>query len=177
MIVDLPNRRATRQLAFQLASVVRGGDLVILSGSLGAGKTFFVRALCRAVGLPVTERVTSPTFTLVREVETQPPIAHADLYRVESNKDVRNLGLDAQREDGWLLLVEWGAPYETALGGDAVHIDISLSPRRALLSSTGGRSAQILSALTKRRAPLTQDSTPAPAQSSARVSSGEGDGG
>jgi tRNA threonylcarbamoyladenosine biosynthesis protein TsaE len=144
---DLPTRRATQLLAVLLAPHLEPSDLVILSGPLGSGKTFFARALCRALGLPRATRVPSPTFTLVHEHETVPPLSHADLYRLSSVEQVRELGLDAQRDDGRILLVEWGEPYVQALGGDATQITFALDPRRAVLSSTGRRSRAILTLL------------------------------
>jgi len=145
--VELPTRRATVRLARRLAPLLAAGDLVILSGELGAGKTFLVRALCRALGLSERVRVTSPTFSLVHEHDTAPPIAHADVYRLETREAVRELGLVHQRDDGRLVLVEWGEPYIDVLGGDALVVALSLDPRRAEIRATGTRSAQIVAGL------------------------------
>lgn len=144
---DLPTRRSTQKLAQLIAPSLAASDLVILSGPLGSGKTFFVRALCRALGLPQAQRVTSPTFTLVQEHDTVPPLAHADLYRLNGPEQLRELGLDAQRDDGRLLLVEWGEPYIEALGGDALLVGFALDPRRVVVSATGRRSRAILDEL------------------------------
>jgi tRNA threonylcarbamoyladenosine biosynthesis protein TsaE len=144
---DLPTRRATQKLAQLIAPSLAPSDLLILTGPLGSGKTFFVRALCRALGLPAAQRVTSPTFTLVQEHDTVPALAHADLYRLTGPEQLRELGLDAQRDDGRLLLVEWGAPYIEQLGGDALLVTFALDPRTAALSATGRRSHAILSEL------------------------------
>ena len=146
LAIDLPSERATRTLAEQLAPLLTGGDLVILSGPLGAGKTFLARALCVALGVDA-RRVTSPTFSLVHEFSGSVPIAHADLYRLRSEAELLELGLDAQRDDGRLLLVEWGEPYAAALGGDALSVTLSLSPRSAQLNASGPRSQAVLAAL------------------------------
>ncbi|MEI9941445.1 MAG: tRNA (adenosine(37)-N6)-threonylcarbamoyltransferase complex ATPase subunit type 1 TsaE [Pseudomonadota bacterium] len=143
----LPTRRSTQKLAQLIAPCLAAADLVILTGPLGSGKTFFVRALCRALGLPGAERVTSPTFTLVQEHDTVPPLSHADLYRLNGPEQLRELGLDAQRDDGRLLLVEWGEPYIQELGGDALLLSFALDPRRAKVSATGRRSHAILAEL------------------------------
>ena len=146
--VNLPTRRCTIQLARRLAPHVRPGDLVVLVGSLGAGKTFFTRALCRALGLPEQVAVTSPTFTLVHEFETVPPVAHADVYRLEEPSAVRELGLDAMRDDGFVVVVEWGEPFIELLGGDALVLELLVQPdRRAVLRATGRRSQALLAAL------------------------------
>lgn len=136
---DLTSEEDTILLARRLAPHLRGGDLLILTGGLGAGKTFFTRALCHALGLGADERVTSPTFTLAHEYETTPPLVHADLYRLGDEEDVFELGLETQRADGRLLVVEWGAPFERVLGGDALFLDLDLHPRRGRLHAQGAR--------------------------------------
>ena len=144
---ELPTRRATQKLAQLVAPTLKPSDLLILTGPLGSGKTFFARALCRALGLPPSQRVPSPTFTLVHEHETSPPLSHADLYRLQGPEQVRQLGLDSQRDDGRILLVEWGEPYVELLGGDALVLSLSLDPRRASFSATGRRSSAIVTEL------------------------------
>lgn len=140
--VELPTPQATRNLARQLAPKLQGGDLVVLSGPLGAGKTFFTQALCKALG--VQARVTSPTFSLIHEFSGRVPIAHADLYRLTSEADLFQLGLEELRSEGRLLIVEWGEPFIAALGGDALCVTLSLDPRRAALTATGTRSSSVL---------------------------------
>lgn len=150
--VVLPTRRSTIELARRLAPTLERGDLVILSGPLGSGKTFLTRALCRALGLPLSVRVTSPTFSLIHEYATTLPLAHADLYRLERSEDARELGLDAMRDDGWLVVAEWAEPYAAVLGGDALLVRLSLDPRSATLSALGPRGERILAALLEPRA-------------------------
>jgi tRNA threonylcarbamoyladenosine biosynthesis protein TsaE len=138
--LELPTRRATRQLGRALARALQPGDAVILSGALGAGKTFLVRAVCRALGLGAGVRVVSPTFTLIRELDTLPRVAHADLYRLTRPEDAHELGLTELRERGSVLLVEWGEPHAEALGPDRLTLAIELAPRRARLVADGPRS-------------------------------------
>lgn len=145
---ELSDKQATSRLAAELAPLLAPGDLLLLDGPLGAGKTFFVRALSRALGLTSNQRVTSPTFTLVHEYATEPPLIHADLYRLgESERAVFQLGLLERRDDGAVLAVEWGLPFERLLGGDALVVQLAREPRRALISATGERSGQLLEAL------------------------------
>lgn len=144
MILALPTRRATRRLGRALAQALAPGDAIILSGPLGAGKTFLVRGLCRALGLPEQEPVQSPTFTLVRELATQPRVVHADLYRLGCLEEAEQLGLIEQRDAGAVLLVEWAESYPEALGPDCLTLRIELRPRRATLSASGPRSRELL---------------------------------
>lgn len=143
----LPTRRATRQLAIRVAEQVQPGDLLILSGPLGSGKTFLARAICYALSVPKSQRVTSPTFALVHEHEGRLRIAHADLYRLNSASQLLELGLLAFRDEGRLLLVEWGEPYVADLGGDALVLSLELEPRRVRLSATGPRSSTLAQAI------------------------------
>lgn len=141
-MIPLPTRRATIHLAARLAPALSAGDLVILEGDLGAGKTFFSRALCRALGVPSDIPVTSPTFTIVHEYDGRLPIRHADLYRLQSPEELAPLGLREQRKDGALLLVEWGTPYVGALGCDALVLSFRVSAagdRTAFPRGTGPR--------------------------------------
>jgi tRNA threonylcarbamoyladenosine biosynthesis protein TsaE len=89
----------------ELAASLRVGDLVLLAGELGAGKTTFVRGLAR--GLGSSAGVQSPTFQLVRVYPGRIQLAHVDLYRLESGADLTDLGLDDLLEEG-VVAVEWG---------------------------------------------------------------------
>ncbi|HRI64435.1 MAG TPA: tRNA (adenosine(37)-N6)-threonylcarbamoyltransferase complex ATPase subunit type 1 TsaE [Polyangium sp.] len=149
-IVPLPTRRATIRLARALATAVEPGDLVILSGDLGAGKTFFTRALSRTLGVSRDEPITSPTFTLLHEYAARVPITHADLYRVADEDELGQLGLRDRRGEGAVLVVEWGEPFEAALGGDALRITFDLvggQTRSARVEESGTRSHELHAAL------------------------------
>ncbi len=147
--VPLPTRRATIRLARALAPCLAPGDLVVLEGELGAGKTFFARALARALGVPREERITSPTFALVHELEgARLRIAHADLYRLGETSEIDPLGLRDARGEGALLLVEWGVRWAAALGGDALVLRFAHGPPRTVaMTASGSDAAARLSAL------------------------------
>lgn len=112
----------TRALAAALAAVVESGDLVVLAGDLGAGKTAFVQGLARALG--VDEPVTSPTFTLANRYEGRLVVNHLDVYRVEDLTEVRDLALPELLEDG-VTLIEWGDVILPALPADRLDIRIT----------------------------------------------------
>lgn len=96
----------TRILGASLAPTLLPGDVVSLSGDLGAGKTMFVQGLAPALG--VEKHVTSPTFSLVHEYEGRFPVIHVDVYRLDSIQEVLDLGFDELLDPGAVLLVEWG---------------------------------------------------------------------
>lgn len=113
----------TDALAAQVAGVTRPGDLIVLVGGLGAGKTTFVRGFVTAMGSP--ELATSPTFALVHNYEGPVPIVHADLYRLVSEHEVLDLGLDESLADGAVVLVEWGDLASGLLRDDRLTITIT----------------------------------------------------
>lgn len=104
----------TRELAASLGALARRGDVVVLAGTLGAGKTTFAQGFAR--GLGVQGPVTSPTFTLVRQYPCAlGQLLHADVYRLDHLAEVADLGLGELVEDG-VALVEWGDVAVPALG-------------------------------------------------------------
>jgi tRNA threonylcarbamoyl adenosine modification protein YjeE len=104
----------TQAVATALAGLARRGDVVVLAGTLGAGKTTFAQGFAR--GLGVDGPVTSPTFTLVRQYPSSAGLlVHADLYRLEHLAEVADLGLRQLADEG-VVLVEWGDVAAPALG-------------------------------------------------------------
>lgn len=116
----------TRDLGEALAPLAGEGDVVILTGDLGAGKTRFTQGFAR--GLDVTETVTSPTFTLVRVYEGRLKLQHADLYRMEGSDEVADLVLGELAEPAAVSLIEWGDAALGILGNDVLDVKIELGP-------------------------------------------------
>jgi tRNA threonylcarbamoyladenosine biosynthesis protein TsaE len=115
----------TQRVAAALVPFLRCGDVVLLCGDLGAGKTVFTQGLARSAG--VREAVTSPTFTLIHSYPTAIglDLLHADVYRLESTAEIADLGLAELVEDDAFALVEWGDRALAALGPD--HLVVTLS--------------------------------------------------
>jgi len=106
-MIRLADEAATLALGAALARMSRPGDVITLSGDLGAGKTTLARGLLAALGLE--DEAPSPTFAIVQPYappETQFPVAHVDLYRIDDPDDIEELGLDDLLQDS-LLLIEW----------------------------------------------------------------------
>ena len=149
VVVDTHSPERTRAVGADVAAVLRGGDVVLVAGELGAGKTTLVQGI--AAGLGVAEPVTSPTFTLVRPYPCDPssrdggavspdpvspdPVSphpgsespprvmlHADLYRLDRLGEVADLALGELVEESAVAVVEWGDVADAVLGRDALRV-------------------------------------------------------
>jgi tRNA threonylcarbamoyladenosine biosynthesis protein TsaE len=115
---------ATRALAGRLAPLLRPGDVILVEGDLGAGKTTFTQGLARALG--VDETVTSPTFVLMNIYRTSAgfDLVHVDVYRLDRLSEVVDLALPELLEDGAVVVVEWGERAAAALPGGHLQVRI-----------------------------------------------------
>jgi tRNA threonylcarbamoyladenosine biosynthesis protein TsaE len=104
-LLETSSPQETEAAGEELGRRLRRGDLVLLKGELGAGKTTFVRGMARGVGS--SSPVASPTFQLVRLYRGRLQLAHVDLYRIEKVDELADLGLDELADDG-AVVVEWG---------------------------------------------------------------------
>ncbi len=137
--VALSNETATAHLMADLALLIGPGDVITLSGDLGAGKTAAARAMIRYLAGDDTLEVPSPTFTLAQTYDLPPfPLVHADLYRVNDPVELEEIGLSPLPE-GTVALIEWPERAAAALPAD--RIDIALNHRPALGSTA--RAAEI----------------------------------
>jgi tRNA threonylcarbamoyladenosine biosynthesis protein TsaE len=127
MRIELAARTAedTRAVGGALAGLLRAGDVVSLTGDLGAGKTTFVQGVAKA--LEYSGPVASPTFTLVREYRTPSlRIVHADVYRLDRVQEVLDLGLQELLDDDGVLLVEWGDAVAEVLPGEPLVVELAV---------------------------------------------------
>ena len=106
----------------ELAASLGPGSVVALYGDLGAGKTAFVRGL--ALGLGVTEDVSSPTFTIVNEYPGRLPLFHFDMYRLNSAEELFDIGWEDYLDRGGVCALEWSERGEGAIGPEAVRVAI-----------------------------------------------------
>jgi tRNA threonylcarbamoyladenosine biosynthesis protein TsaE len=129
----------TRELAGQVAGLARPGDLILLAGDMGAGKTTFTQGFGKALG--VDEQVTSPTFTLVRTYPARIPVLHVDAYRLDNLQEVIDLGLHELLDEGCVALIEWGDIVAPLLPTDFLEIRLEFGEgdddRRLRLRAVG----------------------------------------
>lgn len=164
MIIHLPTAAATQRLGQRLGALLQPGDVLGLDGPLGAGKTCLVQGLARGLGVPRSVAVSSPTFTLVNQYTGQHTgpgqpagaaaktltLYHVDLYRLESARELDELGLWEAAESGGVMAVEWLSRFPQALPADRIELtlEIESSGGRSLsLQACGPRSAARLVAL------------------------------
>ena len=149
MELRAPTPDATHAVARAIAELARPGDLVVLAGEMGSGKTWFAKGFAAALG--VTDEVTSPTFTLVHSYHGgRLPLHHADVYRLERLSEVTDLALAELLEEddqlhGGVVLVEWGDAVAPLFGNDFLevhlrsHLDEPETARHITLRPVGKR--------------------------------------
>lgn len=127
----------TRAIAAALAEHVRGGDVIVLSGDLGAGKTTFVQGAATALG--VRAHVTSPSFVLVREYAGRVRVIHIDVYRLNSLQELVDLGYEEIFAPDAVTFVEWGDVVAGVLPEERIDVDIRLEDdaRRIAIDARG----------------------------------------
>ena len=141
--LTVPTADDMRALGERLAAELSAGDLVVLTGDLGAGKTTFVQGVAAGLGAPGP--VLSPTFVIARVYRGgRVPVVHVDAYRLGSVVEVDDLDLDASVEES-VTVVEWGEGLVEGLATDRLELEILRSPdeddetRRVIVTSVGDR--------------------------------------
>jgi tRNA threonylcarbamoyladenosine biosynthesis protein TsaE len=110
----------THALGQRLGAILRPGDVVVLDGELGTGKTVVAKGI--AVALGITEPVVSPTFTVVREYDAPTPLVHVDVYRLDHLQELHDLGFDDLVGEEAVTLVEWGDRVSAVLPSDRLRV-------------------------------------------------------
>lgn len=112
----------TLRLARELASGLEGSEVILLSGELGAGKTVFAKGLAGGLGVEDTSRVCSPSYTLVNVYKGRVPVFHIDLYRLEKESEILDLGWDDYLGEG-VVIIEWAEKLPFPVDGIRVAIE------------------------------------------------------
>jgi tRNA threonylcarbamoyladenosine biosynthesis protein TsaE len=126
VIIRTASADETRAVGAAIAACVEPGDVVVLGGDLGSGKTTLAQGI--AAGLGVTEPVVSPTFAIVREYTGRVPVAHVDVYRLDHVQELHDLGFEEILDGTRVVLVEWGQLVAPILAGAGDRVVVRLSP-------------------------------------------------
>ncbi|CAB1063357.1 tRNA threonylcarbamoyladenosine biosynthesis protein TsaE [Olavius sp. associated proteobacterium Delta 1] len=116
----------TRQLGQKIGRLIKQPVIIALIGDLGSGKTAFVQGLANGLDVPVEYYITSPTFTLINEYPGRLPLFHADLYRLQTDQDLEDIGLDELLYDQGVLAVEWADKLADKLSGDYLVLQFEI---------------------------------------------------
>ncbi len=142
---------ATLELGMAIGHELQGGEVITLTGELGAGKTCCVRGLAKGLGRS-TDEVTSPTYTIIQEYDGQPPIVHVDLYRLETPLELEEIGLSSYFDTQHVVIIEWADRVSELLPKDRLSLQLaygSRHSRHATIQAFGPRSQAVLSALSR----------------------------
>ncbi len=116
------SEKETEEAGLRLGASLRKGDVVSLTGSLGAGKTVLAKGIARALG--IREAIVSPTFTLVQEYEGSEKLYHLDLYRLSGEDEFESMGGEEFLYPDGITLIEWAEKIGSMLPESAFHVDI-----------------------------------------------------
>jgi len=126
--ITINNLAETKELAQKFAKLLKGGEIITLSGDLGAGKTTFTRLVLKELG--VKDEITSPTFTIMKEYKTKRfDIYHFDMYRISSGDEAREFGLEEyiySNNKNSIVFIEWAENVQDIMIGNFIEIKISL---------------------------------------------------
>jgi tRNA threonylcarbamoyladenosine biosynthesis protein TsaE len=150
LTVALPDLTATELFGARLAKALLPGSVVALVGPLGAGKTYLVRAIARALRVADHRTVSSPTFVLIQEYEGRLPIYHFDAYRLKSSSEFAGLGAEEYFSGKGVCLIEWADRMEEYLPKDHLLIELEVigpSSRRMTITARGARYEEMLKAI------------------------------
>ncbi|HVU50369.1 MAG TPA: tRNA (adenosine(37)-N6)-threonylcarbamoyltransferase complex ATPase subunit type 1 TsaE [Polyangia bacterium] len=149
LVVRAETAEEMQALGERLGRALRAGDVVALVGPLGAGKTTFVQGLARGAGVPPERHVASPTFALVNEHPGRVALVHADLYRIASERELLELGLD-DAFDRAAVAIEWLDRFPAAAPADRLELAIAFEgdgARRITATGRGPRGDALVGAL------------------------------
>lgn len=140
--IVLPDLAATRRLGQRLGELAAAGDVITLSGDLGAGKTTLTQAIGHGLAVPADHDITSPTFGLLHEYPGRLPLYHMDFYRLRSEEDLLELGVEEYLEGEGLCVIEWPDRLGALLPPERLEVELAHTgptSREATLTPGGSR--------------------------------------
>lgn len=132
----------TRALGLSIGRALKGGEVIAMTGDLGAGKTTITKSI--AQGLEVDDYITSPTFTIVNEYEGRLKLYHFDVYRITNIEEMYDLGYEEYFDSGGVTVIEWSNLIEEILPKDRINIEIEYIDEKSRKVSITGEGADFL---------------------------------
>lgn len=115
----------TQKIGYEVAEKIKKGDVISLTGSLGAGKTVFAKGFAKQLG--IDEAIVSPTFTLVQEYDGREKMYHLDLYRLSGEDEFESMGGEDFLYSDGVTLIEWSEKIESMLPDDTIYVRITIN--------------------------------------------------
>lgn len=139
----------TKMIGQKVASQLKKGDIIVLTGDLGSGKTKFVEGILTYFGKQ--DEISSPTFTIVNEYEGNMPLYHFDVYRIGSSEEMYDIGYDEYINSDGVCIIEWANLIEDILPDEYLHIELKYKDmsREMILNPVGEKYEKIVEELTK----------------------------
>ncbi len=135
MVIVSKSERQTIELGSEIAKHLKRGDLVALSGDLGAGKTTLVKGIAKGLGVKDYKYVNSPSFVLVKEYKGRIPLFHFDIYRLNNLKDIEDIGYEDYLGRGGVVVIEWAKKMGRILPRRYLDITLKIkSPNERIIS-------------------------------------------
>jgi tRNA threonylcarbamoyladenosine biosynthesis protein TsaE len=125
VVIQARSTSETIQLGKQIGGHLQSGDVVALAGELGTGKTHFIKGLAEGVGVGKSDYISSPSFTLINEYTGGIPFYHIDLFRLKSEKEAEELGLEEYFQGGGITAIEWADKIPSLLPEEMLWIHIT----------------------------------------------------
>jgi len=150
LVLNTKSEGETHEIGKALGAVAYGGLTLAFSGGLGMGKTKFIQGIGNALGI---KRIKSPTFIIVDEHESNPPLIHADLYRLENSSDIESLDLERYIDEGCLLAVEWAEYWKEQPKDNIIKINFEKTDensRKITFNAFGERALNVLDCIKQR---------------------------
>jgi tRNA threonylcarbamoyladenosine biosynthesis protein TsaE len=152
LVFQTKNPSETIRIGKRIGSLLMPGDVLALVGELGAGKTQFIKGLAAGTGVKKSIYLTSPSFTLINEYVGKVPFYHIDLYRLESEREAEELGLEEYFQGGGITVIEWADKIPSLLPEEILWIEIHYTgeyTRSLEISGKGDRYYKLIEELSK----------------------------
>jgi tRNA threonylcarbamoyladenosine biosynthesis protein TsaE len=155
LTVNSSSLNETKKLGVKLGALLKTGDVILLSGELGAGKTTIAKAISKGLGIKSDHYVVSPSYAMINEYEADINIYHFDLYRLVSADELYDLGAYEYFQGDGVCLIEWGDRFIDAMPEERLELlleHVTTNSRRISMTASGKRYEKIISGLKKKKA-------------------------